>query len=235
MGIAFSFSSADGAVSVVTTTASVFAPPSEEVLLSIAPVSNGAFLMKYDGSGTGGRREIGQTFQFPTSGNNPVTGFVFQIGGQSTSLGIGAYGAAFTLNIFLFDSATAVAPTGAPIYTATGLLPTVMALNDYLRFDLDQSLTLLPGQYYGVQLGFKTNASNRTIEFARALDTAYLQGRGIRADNGTTVETLDYTAATIDFKLSVLTIPEPSSMALLGFIMLGGTCLRLKSKKRLLS
>lgn len=210
---------AEGSAAILTSVSS-FAPDPSTVAMSIN-ASGDVYRIKYDHTAAGGPRDAGQTFKASDLSSPVLTGITLQIGSAASAIGAGAPGAAFTIRIFEFSSATSNAPTGSPLFQDTGTLVTDIAQGAYVTFDFGTSITLDPDKFYGFQIGFNSYASNRFIDFVRSGSSVYSNGLLISATNTSAGQPVDtYSNLSADYKVAFLTIPEPSTVMLCGVALI---------------
>lgn len=205
-----------GASAAVITSTSTESP-TENVFLSTSTAGSGNVLFRnQNATWADARRDIGQTFLAPGVEETLLSSVVFQVASASA----GALGTAFTLQIFEFENGTAFAPLGAAIYTGSGVFPTTLAADSYLRFDLDQSVSLQGGKTYGIQLGF-VNQSSNSINLVTS--NGYADGLTFKYYNPQGTTTPVYALqSTGDLRMHLVSIPEPGAPLLIGLLSLGG-------------
>ncbi len=191
--------------------------------------SNSNSAWKNNGSAPGGRRDLGQTFRLPET--IILTQIVLKVYTSQT----GAQNAPFSLSILPFANESALEPSGAALYTDTGILPSpIITDNQYLVFTLTEPLTLQAGQY-GFLLSFPDMASGRLVSFYTGTGTSYSGGVGFFYTDEGVDQTMIYKSAggangaDFNFSLYAAPVPEPASVA---FVLTGAGALLLWRMRR---
>jgi hypothetical protein len=187
--------------------------------IAIAPTEPLVALGKHLGGGLA-VATVGQTFLAPP-GASTLTGYGLQLGG-------GTAGASLTVSTFLYALGPGDAISGDALFSATLAGNPSSAFDAYVRRGVTTSVALTPGAryvaLYTVSPSFGALPSIATNAVGVNGDDAYAGGSLVYADNGADLAALLRPGALVSggrYDLAfdatfTSTVPEPTSMALVG-------------------
>ncbi len=190
---------------VVTSTSTV--APSDGVIWSSQP--DAGSLTSFNWNSTPARRDIAISFQAPATGG--FSSFTLQAGTATTAGGVG-----FTLRIYETTNPLIANPTSAtPKGTFTGVLPEVIASNNYLSFDLGEEISITASRYYLLLLSMDVTSTQRSLGILNGTGST-IASQFWYSDAAGTNFTRSGTAKAVLYVQQVTSIPEPGVTALLG-------------------
>ncbi len=191
----------------ITTSVSDLAP-TENIALSNTATPGGVdqdATYAWKGKSPTDYRDVTQTFTVGADGFY-LDAFAIKIGNVYSSSDAG-----FTMTLSSYDSATEE-PLGEVVWTNSGVLPTAMATDQYLTFDLDETF-LDANTTYGIAISYSDYTPYRQVGFyityGSSLDGGALWGSDNSHDNWA-ITNNDLT----QFYL-LAAVPEPSTWALI--------------------
>lgn len=158
-------------------TVSVSAEIPEGIPLAAAQtITEGNNIWKRTSDSTPGeRRDVGQRFSITEAGRK-LDKIALHVAVIPGAVGSAAAGAPFTLTLVRFASPSAVSPDEAPLFSASGHLPSELQPGQYLVLDIPD-LELETREQYGFQLSFESPGPGRSLNLSSASKADYPQGR----------------------------------------------------------
>lgn len=181
--------------------------PGDQIILDIAiegEDGNAAWFFR-NASTVNGHRDIGQTFQAPSSAS--LRAVVFRISDVRGGVGGDAPGSLFTVKIYSVASAASTEKVGEYLYSGQGVLPGSLTGGDYLQFSWKEEVPLTEGTFYAIELAFESAAPERNLNFVAGSHRSYPQGKGFLRANTPDPNVLSMVNMSLDFQMYLLSEP----------------------------